>query len=123
MCRGFYLIWRTARAGRWRSCGGGLIAAFDREGFFLRERDGVKEGLHRGLSEAPASLMWPRLIVAVDPGIEVGLQLGERPVDLLTERHAIERMAFRTALPLWEPRLSRITIAPGLSVGTRNCST
>ena len=34
--------------------------------------------------------MGPRLIVSVDPGIEVGLQLGERPVDLLAERYAIE---------------------------------
>ena len=34
--------------------------------------------------------MGPRLIVSGDPGIEVGLQLGERPVDLLAERHAIE---------------------------------
>ena len=33
------------------------------------------------------------------------------------------RIAFRTALPLCEPRLSRITTSPGLSVGTRNCST
>jgi hypothetical protein len=30
-----------------------------------------------GFAEAPASLMWARLVVSVDPGIEIGLQLVE----------------------------------------------
>ena len=34
-----------------------------------------------------------------------------------------ERMALRIAWPLWLPRLSMMTMSPGLSVGTRNCST
>jgi hypothetical protein len=33
------------------------------------------------------------------------------------------RIAPRTDWPLWEPRLSRMTISPGRSVGTRTCST
>ena len=33
------------------------------------------------------------------------------------------RMARRTAMPLWLPRLSSTTTSPGLSVGTRNCWT
>ena len=40
-----------------------------------------------------------------------------------TRRAPTSRIAFRTAFPLWEPRLSRITTSPGFSVGTRNCST
>src|SRR3954468_21815891 len=43
----------------------------------LCERDGVKEGLHRGLAEAPPTLMRPVFVVAPDPLIKVGLQLGE----------------------------------------------
>jgi hypothetical protein len=34
-----------------------------------------------------------------------------------------ERMAWRTALPLWLPRLSMITRSPGLSVGASAFST
>ncbi len=33
------------------------------------------------------------------------------------------RMAWRTALPLWLARLSRMTMSPGFRVGTRCCST
>jgi len=33
--------------------------------------------------------------------------------------HALARMARRTALPLWLPRLSRMTTSPGFSVGAR----
>ena len=50
----------------------------------------VKEGLHRGLAEAPAALMRPILIVAPDPGVEVRLQLGDRAVDALAEGDAVE---------------------------------
>jgi|tagenome__1003787_1003787.scaffolds.fasta_scaffold20988101_8 hypothetical protein len=38
------------------------------------DRDGVKEGLHWGLSEAPSALMGPLLVVAPDPGVEIALQ-------------------------------------------------
>src|SRR5579871_6897473 len=34
-----------------------------------------------------------------------------------TRRAPTARIALRTAFPLWEPRLSRITISPGLRVG------
>ena len=34
----------------------------------------IQEGLHRSFSEAPASLMWPRLIIFDNPGIQIGLQ-------------------------------------------------
>src|SRR5437763_6029069 len=56
--------------------------------FAMGER--VKNGLHRGLSEAPASLMGPALVVVDEPGIEIGLQLVDRAIDLLAERHPIE---------------------------------
>jgi hypothetical protein len=41
--------------------------------FLLRQRKRVKQGLHRGLAEAPSALMGPPLIIFGDPGIEVGL--------------------------------------------------
>src|SRR5215213_3432841 len=56
----------------------------------LCEWDGVKEGLHRGLAKAPAALMRPVLVVAPDPFIKVGLQLGDRAIDPLAEGHPIE---------------------------------
>src|SRR5260370_36269835 len=33
------------------------------------------------------------------------------------------RISWRTARPLWLPRLSMITMSPALRLGTRNCST
>src|SRR5215471_18911009 len=47
--------------------------------------DCVKKGLHRGLAEAPATLMWSTIIVFNQPGIEIGLQLVDRVIDLLAE--------------------------------------
>src|SRR4029079_11957420 len=61
-----------------------------RHEFLLCQRECVKEGLHRGLAEAPAALMGPALIVFDQPGIEVGLQLVDGPIDLLAERHPVE---------------------------------
>jgi hypothetical protein len=58
--------------------------------FLLRQGQRVKQGLHRGLAEAPAALMGPSFIVFGDPGIEVGLQLVDCVVDLLAERHPVE---------------------------------
>src|ERR1700745_4040366 len=58
--------------------------------FLLCQGERVKEGLHRGLAKAPAALMWPLLIVFGDPSVKVGLQLVDRPVDLLAERDPIE---------------------------------
>jgi hypothetical protein len=58
--------------------------------FSPRDRDGVKESLHRFLSEAPSPLMWPLLIVASDPRIEIGLQFVDGPIDFTPEGDAIE---------------------------------
>src|SRR5207237_8498915 len=44
----------------------------------------------RGLAEAPTALMGSSLIVFGDPGIEVGLQLVDRAIDLLAEGDAVE---------------------------------
>ena len=76
--------------GRFRSRCGELIALGDREGFFSRDRERVKEGVERGLSEAPLALMGPRLVELAHPEIEVGLQLLDRRVDLLAEGDAVE---------------------------------
>src|SRR5690606_34556107 len=34
--------------------------------------------------------MWPRLVVFDEPGIEIGLQLGDGAIEPLAERHTIE---------------------------------
>src|SRR3954452_16603834 len=74
-CSSLNLIGQLASGDRsgssvgWRSGGDHLL---------LCEWDGVKEGLHRGLAKAPAALMRPVLVVAPDPLIKVGLQLGDR---------------------------------------------
>src|SRR6202046_1341582 len=51
-------------------------------------------------------------------GLRSGEYFGKK-----TRRAPTLRIVRRTAFPLWEPRLSRITTSPGFSVGTRNCST
>src|SRR3954454_5880408 len=62
---------------------------------------------HRGLAEAPPTLMRPVLIVAPDPLIKIGLQLGDRAVDALAERDPIELVqhrlveALNDAVGLW----------------------
>src|SRR6266567_3652449 len=58
--------------------------------FLPRHRHRVKKGLHWRFAKAPASLMWPRLIVFRDPGIQVSLQLVDRTVHLFAERDTIE---------------------------------
>src|SRR6266516_5493701 len=58
--------------------------------FLLRHRHCIYEGLHRRLAEAPAALMRSRFIVLAQPNVKVCLQLVERVVYLLAERHSIE---------------------------------
>ena len=58
--------------------------------FLHCQRERVKEGLHRGLAEAPAALMGPLLVVFGDPRIKVGLQLVDGAIDLLAKRHPVE---------------------------------
>src|ERR1051325_4436321 len=58
--------------------------------FLLHDRHCVKEGLHRRFSEAPASLMWPCLIVLADPQIDVGLRLVGRTIHRFSERDTVE---------------------------------
>ena len=51
-------------------------------------------------------------------GVEIGPDLGRK-----NSFAPAERMAWRTASPLWLPRLSMITRSPGLSVGASSFST
>ena len=80
--------------------------------FLLGQRLGVKEGLHRRLAEAPSALVRAFLIVALDPAIEIDLQLGDRAIDRLAERHAIELVCFvevlAGAVGLLAPRVVRV---------------
>ena len=57
---------------------------------FPGHRQGVNEGLHRRLAVAPASLMGSHGVVLADPLIEVGLQLRDRVIELLAQRHLVE---------------------------------
>ena len=68
--------------------------------FLLRQRRRVKEGLHRRLAEAPSSLVRPFLVVALDPIIEIALQLADRAVDLLAEGDAVELVEHGLVEPL-----------------------
>src|SRR5215218_6883298 len=43
-----------------------------------------------GFAEAPAALMGSVFVVAPDPLVEILLQLGDRTVDALAERHPVE---------------------------------
>ena len=60
------------------------------EGFFPREREGVKEGLERSFSEARLALVGPDLVELAHPEIEVGLKLVDCGVDLFSEGDAVE---------------------------------
>src|SRR3984893_1445364 len=79
--------------------------------FVPRNRTGVKESLHRRLAKTPASLMWPFLVVAIDPFIKIGLQGLDRSVELLAERDTVELVedglvkALDNAIRLWALRL------------------
>ena len=61
-----------------------------RHEFLHCQRERVKKGLHWGLAEAPAALMWAPLIVVDQPSIEICLQLVDCAVDLLAEGHPVE---------------------------------
>ena len=52
--------------------------------------------MHRRFAKAPASLMWPLLIVLADPQIEIGLQLVDRTIHLFTERDTVELVEHRS---------------------------
>ena len=43
-----------------------------------------------GLAEAPAVLIRPPIIVVDQPGVEIGLQLVDRAIDLLAERDPVK---------------------------------
>jgi hypothetical protein len=58
--------------------------------FLLCQWDCVKEGVHRGFAKASAALMRPAIVVLNQPGIEIGLQLVERVIDLLAERDPLK---------------------------------
>jgi hypothetical protein len=58
--------------------------------FLLRHRLCIKEGLHRRLAKAPSSLMWPLLIIYLNPTIEIGLQLFNGTVHLFAERDTVK---------------------------------
>lgn len=70
----------------------------------------MEKGLHRGLTEAAAPLMGPRLIGVLHPLIEVGLQLLDAPVDLLAEGDAAELIEQRIVESLTDPVRLRVLV-------------
>ena len=74
-----------------------------------------------GLSEVIGGLFGGPLLSLAHPV----LGLCEGPFDGVEIGRVGQSLApaLRTGLPLWLPRLSRITMSPGLRVGTRNCWT
>ena len=56
--------------------------------------------LDRRFAEAPSSLVRPFLIVALDPIIEIALQLADRAVDFLAEGDAVELVEHGLVEPL-----------------------
>src|SRR5690348_1374122 len=87
--------------------GGGLRPAADPCNKVPRHWQRVKEGLHRGLTEAPAALMGALFIVLDEPEVEIGLQLVDHQIDLLAERNPVELVqdsameALANAVGLW----------------------
>src|SRR5580700_7067045 len=61
-----------------------------RRSFSPSYRHCVEERLHRRLAEAPAPVMGPRLIVLVNPDIEIGLQLVDETIHLFAERDTVK---------------------------------
>jgi len=55
-----------------------------RHEFLFRQWQRVKEGLQRGLAEAPAALMGALLVVFGDPGIKVDRKLNEKFLSVFT---------------------------------------
>src|SRR5438034_1052898 len=54
----------------------------------------------RSLAVAPPALMCSLLIVLHEPRIEIGLQLGNRAIELFAKRHAVELIEQRFVEPL-----------------------
>ena len=52
--------------------------------------DTITEGVHGGLSIAPAPLVGSGFIIFLHPPIQVGLQLLDGTIELLAEGHAVE---------------------------------
>jgi hypothetical protein len=68
--------------------------------------------LHRRLAEAPAALMGPRLIVLVNPDIEIGLQLVDETIHLFAERDTVKWSTHSGAPLVDEKGLTNTTNAP-----------
>src|SRR5215471_12171038 len=71
-----------------------------RHEFLLGQGKRVKKGLYRSFAKAPASLVWPALVVVGEPSIEIGLQIVDCAIDLLAERHPIELVEHGAVKPL-----------------------
>ena len=69
--------------------------------------------MHWRFAKAPASLMWPLLIVIVDPQIKIGLQLVDRTIHLFTEGDTVELVKYGLVKALTDA----VRIAPLGSMG------
>src|SRR5512132_1548558 len=73
----------------------------------------VKEGLHRRLAVTPSALVGADLVVLAEPFVQVGLQLGDRPVELLAKGNAVELVQHGLVEALADPiRLRALGLGP-----------
>ena len=61
----------------------------------------------------------PFLIVTLDPGIEVGLEIGDRSIDLLAKGDAIELIEHRLVEPLDDAIIRYVIVGALLSAYSR----
>ncbi len=78
--------------------------------------------VHQGSPQRPGRDLRPRRLVQVAGRRLMGFRSGE----YFGKKNSLAptaRMSWRTALPLWLPRLSGMTMSPDFNVGTRTFST
>lgn len=67
---------------------------------------------HRCLSDAPQALVRTFGVVPIHPFIQVCLELNQRGVRLLSERHQVELVQYRLVEPLTNPGITSLYTAP-----------
>ena len=86
---------------------------------WLNRREGLGDGVGNGVERSGRSLPNEAFDLGEDlfDRIEVGADFGKK------QEASAGREPLSAELSLWEPRLSRMKMSLGLTVGTRNCST
>jgi hypothetical protein len=80
-----------------------LPAISRRQYLVFGQWDAVDKGLHRRFTVTPTTLMGSFFVVDLEPLIQIGLQLFDRFVELLSKRHAVKLVGHRFMKPLTDP--------------------